>query len=112
MSLPSDPAHHQTPLATVNNPMDSASNVENKMFNLVIHSIKECLPKTAKLAHLEQDLQNITNVFCEANLTIDIGSIRDCFCLGRYKPDFQHPRPILVKFLRSVDVSIVLPKAS
>jgi len=59
--------------------------------------------QTAKPACLEQDLQNITNTFCEANLPIDTGSIRDCFHLGRHKPDAQCPRPILVKFIRSVD---------
>lgn len=39
---------------------------------------------------------------------VDKSSIRDSFRLGKYKSDSTKPRPILVKFTRSVDAASIL----
>ena len=59
-----------------------------------------------------QDLENITNAFVNADLPIETSSIRECFRLGKYKPDTSHPRPILIKFLRSTEATMALSKVS
>lgn len=99
-------------LKTKSTAQGPSSNIDDKKFNIVIYGIKECPPKTTKPARLEQDLQNIANAFNKAELPININSVRDCFRLGKYKPDAQHSRPILVKFLRSAEASLVLSKVS
>jgi len=68
--------------------------------------------KTAKPIRLEQDLQKIVSTFDEVKLPINNNSVKDFFRLRKYKPDAQHPQPILVKFLRSADASLVLSKGS
>ena len=39
-------------------------------------------------------------------------AIKDCFRLGKYDPQHKRPRPILVKFIRTLDVSSILSKRS
>ena len=56
------------------------------------------------------DLQCIINAFAKAELSIETNSIRDCFRLGKFKHDAQRPRPILIKFLRSNEATMVLSK--
>ena len=84
----------------------------DKKFNIVIYGIKESPPKTTKVNHLEQDLQNIIHAFANADFQIDANSIKDCIRLGKYKPEVSRPRPILVKFLKSTEATIALSKIS
>ena len=35
-------------------------------------------------------------------------NISDAYCVGKYNSERQHPRPTLVKFIRSADASNVL----
>jgi len=106
-----DPTHYQHPQVkpVSQSPLHS---VDNKKSNIVVYRIKECSPRTAKSAHLEQDLQNLASTFDEAKLPINTDSVRDYFRLGKYKSDAQHPRPNLIKFLRPADASLVLLKVS
>ena len=77
-----------------------------------MYSLKESPPKTSKVERQVQDLENITNAFINADLSIETSSIRDCFRLGKYKPDASRPRPILIKFLRSTEATMALFKMS
>ena len=52
----------------------------------------------------------IIKAFAKAELSIETNSIRDCFRLGKFKHDAQRPRPILIKFLRSAEATMVLSK--
>ena len=36
--------------------------------------------------------------------------MKDCFRLGKYKPDAPHSRPVLIKFMRSTEASMALSK--
>lgn len=91
-------------------PIISATNYEDKKYNVVMYGVKESPPKTSKPDRLENDLQSITNEFAKADLQIQATSIKDCFCLGKYKSDAPRPRPILIKFLRSTEATLVLTK--
>ena len=59
-----------------------------------------------------RDLENITNAFGNSDLPIEASLIRDCFRLGKYKPNASRPRPILIKFLRSLEATMALSKMS
>ena len=76
-----------------------------------MYGIKESPPKTSKAECQVQDLENITNAFRNADLPIEARSIRDCFWLGKYKPNASRPRPMLIKFLRSTEATMALSKA-
>ena len=43
---------------------------------------------------------------------IDESSIKDCYRLGKYNPEANRPRPVLVKFLRYTDASSILNSKS
>jgi len=86
------------------------TNYEDKKYNIVIYGIKESPPNTSKSDRLENDLQSINNEFTKVDLPIQASSVKDCFRLGKYKPDAPRPRPILVKFLRSTEASLALSK--
>jgi len=51
-------------------------------------------------------------ILTKPNFLLIIIQSKDFFCLGKYKPDAQCPRPILVKFLRSADASLALSNGS
>lgn len=88
----------------------SSPNFTDKKFNIIMYGIKESPPKTSKVNRLDHDLQCIANAFAKVELPIETNSIRDCFRLGKFKHDAQRPRPILIKFLRSTEVTMALSK--
>ena len=95
-----------------NKPSQTSTQYEDKKYNIVMYGIKECPPKTSKTDRLENDLQSIINEFVKVELSIQASSIKDCFRLGKYKPDALRPRPILIKFLRSAEPTVALSKIS
>jgi len=53
-----------------------------------MYGTKESLPRTSKTDHLENDLKSIcVYEFANVELLIEVSSIKDCFHLGKYKPD-------------------------
>ena len=93
-----------------NKPSLSSTHYEDKKYNIVMYGIKESPSRTSKTDRLENDLQFITKEFVNVELPIQASSIKDCFCLGKYKPDAACPRPILIKFLRSTEANVALSK--
>ena len=61
---------------------------------------------------MNQDLHKVTTVITEAKTNINPLSIRDLLRLGKYRDNFKKPRPILVRFNRAVDSTLLLSKAS
>ena len=82
-------------------------NVDRKL-NLVLYGLKENPEKTPKHERLQKDLDNILSVFASINMKVEANSIKDCYRLGKFIPSRSKPRPILVKFLRSLDTSLIL----
>ena len=76
--------------------------------NLVLYGLKENPEKTPKHERLQKDLDNILSVFASINVKVEANSIKDCYRLGKFIPSRSKPRPILVKFLRSLDTSLIL----
>ena len=55
------------------------------------------------------DVKSVTSAFSKLESPpIDESSIKDCYGLGKYNPEANRPRPVLVKFLRYADASSIL----
>ena len=80
---------------------------EDRKFNAVIYGIEECPQKTPRDVHQRTDLDALNGAFHDAKIQVDDRSIKDFFRLGKFKPSYTKPRPILVKFLRSNDAEKV-----
>jgi len=58
---------------------------------------------------MQHDLDCLMTMLSELKINnITHGSIKDFYRLGKYEPNKERPRPILVKFLRAFDASLVL----
>ena len=94
-------------------PMSTASYDHDSKYNVVLYGVEECRPGLFRSARLESDISSVVSVFSALDSSIQSHSVRDCFRLGKFSPDTTRPRPILVKFVRVVDVSkIFSPKKS
>ena len=83
------------------NPGTAQRNINSesdRKFNMIIHGIPETKPGTSKMARFQSDLKSVGSIVSGLNSGISELSLRDCFRLGKYKKDLQHPRPILAKF--------------
>ena len=86
---------------------------------MVLFGVEECSTGASRSDRLSSDLNNVVSVLSEADHTIQPLSIKDCFRLGKFKPSLHlgkfkpslhRPRPILVKLVRTTDVSSILSK--
>ena len=102
---------------------DSGSNMQNRQaatatqvpnpdrkYNVVVYGVEECPQGTPKHARLQSDLKHVVSVMSKVDNTICLESIKDCYRLGKFKPNQSLPRPVLVKFIRISDVSSILSK--
>ena len=94
------------PTSMINN-NSPVFNADRKL-NLVLYGLKENPEKTPKHERLQKDLDNILSVFASINVKVEANSIKDCYRLGKFIPSRSKPRPILVKFLRSLDTLLIL----
>ena len=104
-SEPVSQTKHDTMLSSS---LHAKSTVTEKNFNVVVYGIDECPPNTAKSARSKNDQDKILPIFSSINSSIQSTSIKDFHRLGKYNPNHNRPRPILVKFLRSMDAQTIL----
>ena len=105
-----------------NSKLSTSSNVQtsstrlvsssDKKFNIVIYGIDECAKGTSRSERLESDFSKVVSVVSGIDSNVHSQAIKDCFRLGKYDPQHKRPRPILVKFIRTLDVSSILSKRS
>lgn len=80
----------------------------DRKFNIVIYGIDECDKGAPRNERSGQDFSSVTEIITKVNENISPLSIRDLHRLGKYQEQSRRPRPILVKFNRAIDVSILL----
>ena len=80
----------------------------DKKYNIVIYGINECPKGMTRSARLESDLSKVVSVVSGINSSVQSQAIKDCHRLGKFNPLRSQPRPILVKFVRTADVSSIL----
>ena len=59
-------------------------------------------------ARLESDLSKVVSVVSGINNSVQSQAIKDCHRLGKFNPLRSQPRPVLVKFVQTADVSSIL----
>ena len=82
----------------------------DKKFNLVIFGVDECPEGTSRSERANSDLCQVSQILSSTDESFQSHSISDSFRLGKFSIDRRRPRPILVKLLRSSDVSNILSK--
>ena len=84
--------------------------VPDSRYNVVLYGIVESPPDTPRSDRQKHDLDQLLNVLSNIDASLTAASIRDFHRLGKFKPSNTRPRPLLVKFLRTFEASIVLSK--
>ena len=98
-----NPNRHQTTSnSSINYP------ATDRKFNVIVYGIDENPPNTKRHARLKNVIKAFHNALVSASIQIEPSAIKDCFCLGQYKSGSDHPRPLLIKFLRSTDATYLL----
>jgi len=86
----------------------------NKKFNVVIFGIKESPSNTPKETRLKHELDNLCHTLSNIDSSLHVNSscIHDFHRLGKFNPTSLRPCPLLVKFLRIYDTTLLLSKRS
>ena len=101
-----DMSSFDAPLATA--PSSDSSNRSRK-FNVVVRGISEQPQGTSCSVRFRSDHDKVSDILLNIERELSHCSlIRDCFRLGKYSPDSQSARPILVTLSSTVDVSNIL----
>ena len=91
-------------------PSPGSVSVDRK-FNIVVFGISECTHGSLRHERLSQDLLKISDFLKTIDPSFSGMSISDFRRLGKYSPESNKPRPLLVSFLRTSDVQNVLGHA-
>ena len=78
----------------------------------MIYDIDECLQGTSHQVRLDSDQKQVISVLSSLMPDISKLSVRDCTRMGKYSPSHVRPRPLLVKLLRTTEVSVILSNRS
>ena len=105
-------ANKQTSKAPNALPQTPKSNSTERNFNIVVYGIIESPAGTFKSNRVKSDLEKLLPAISKADSTITSKSIKDFHRLGRYKEKQDRPRPILVKFLSTLDANAILSNRS
>ena len=81
----------------------------DKRYNIVLFGVEECSVGTSRHEHLESDIDNVIEVVFSIDNSIQKHSIKDCFRLGKFNQTSDRAT-ILVKFVRTADVSRIMSK--
>ena len=79
---------------------------DNRKFRLVVYGINECPKGTPRHSRFLQDVKSAGEVLSSVDNSVTVQSVRDCFRLGKYSPDWNCP--LMVHLNRSCDVVVIL----
>ena len=80
----------------------------DRKYNVVFYGIKESPADTSKSDRVKHDLEGTLTKLSDIDTTLTSALIKDYYRLGKYKQTSTHPHPILVKFLRVFEASLML----
>ena len=86
--------------------------MSNKMLSIVIYGINESQPKTPRVTRQKHDLDAVLTVLSNVDSTLSRLSVQDPHRLGKFNATDPKPRPLLVKFLHTFDVTSILSNRS
>jgi len=86
---------------------------QDQKFNVVIQSsIDGCPNGTPRHKRSGLDLSSVTQIITKVYENINPLSICDFHRLGKYQEKSRHPQPILTRFNKVIDISLLLSKSS
>ena len=85
---------------------------KTKKFNIVIYGVQEHPKGTKHHERLAKDISNTSRILNSLSSALSDQSICDCTRLGKFNPEGDKPRPILVNLMRASDVTSVLSNRS
>ena len=74
----------------------------------MFYGITECPQKTSKFARSQSNLKAILSTVPD----IERSAFKDVYHLGKFKPDQQHPRPLLIQVFCALDAVAILSNRS
>ena len=98
------------PLPTTRLP--SVTSLPDKKFNVVVYGIPESPPNTDRQSRQKHDVEHVLKSLSDIDDKIKSSAFKDIYRLGKFRDNITKPRPLLVKFLRSIDASNVLRNKS
>ena len=106
---PNNTSHNEyKPKHPTSSDTESSIRHEDRKLNLVVFGIDESPSNTPTLDRLKNDLDHLVATFNSIEAPIEVHTIKDFHRWGKYSPTQSKPRPILVKFLRTIDVATIL----
>ena len=92
------------PVILIVPPSCDPPNEMDRRYNVVVYGVEESSSNVSRISRSQSELEKIVSVLPNVNPT----SIKDFHCLGKFKKTQERPRPIIVKFLRTLDAAAVL----
>ena len=89
-------------------PVSNPSLSLDKKFNVVVYGIPESPPNTDRQSRQKHDVEQVLKPLSDIDDDIKSSAFRDIYRLGKFRDNRTKPRPLLVKFLRSIDASNLL----
>ena len=84
----------------------------SRRFNMIIYGVGECSKGATRANRQNEDLRNVISVLSPLDSSINHQSVKDLFILGKFNTNHMRPRPIMVKLIRSADVTSILLNVS
>ena len=72
----------------------------------------ESQSKTPRVTRQKHDMDAVLTILSNVDSALSRSSIQDLYCLGKFNISNPKPRPLLVKLLRTFDVTSILSKRS
>ena len=102
------PSLSSKPPSKSSHPQHESLSYPDRKYNVVLFGVEECKKGTSRSVRLQSGLVNAVSVLSSITPSVQSESVKDLFRLGKFDSSSQRPRPILVKLIRSADVSNVL----
>ena len=88
--------------------LSPVTSLPERKFNVVVYGIPESPPSTDRQSCQKHDVEHVLKSLSEIDDEIRSSAFKDIYRLGKFADNRTKPRPLLVKFLRSIDASNVL----
>ena len=82
--------------------------VSDRRYNIIVYGIEESPKDTSRSDRQKHDLDKLLDILLNIDASLTSASIKDFHRLGKFKQSNNRPRPLLVKFLRTFEASLVL----
>jgi len=106
--LSSSKPHTSAQKPVLNSLKDSADTLHDRRYCVVVYGIPENPTGMQQIECLKADLTNTMSIMTQVSGEISSTAISNCYRLGKYNQNSNRPRPILVKFGRTVEVAMLL----